>query len=454
MNTSNKEDFKSRTVGRRQEDFLAREKIKKHAQLLSVGQIITSEMNLNSLFEVIMEQTNQIMGTQRSTVLLYDEKRSELWCLVATGMKKNEIRIPSNYGVAGWVFQNSKQVIINDAYNDPRFYAEVDKKSGFRTKNILCVPLVNREGQCIGSLQTLNKKSGDFTEEDKDLLTSVSHYVVIALENSKLYEDIKNYSEELKSTIIRIETLERVKSQLTKFVPGSVAKLVEHDPDSLTFEKVPTEVTILFIDIQDFSGITEGFDQRVVNDMVECHFSRYLECINRHCGEVNETSGDGLMVIFKDGPPEMDARKAVAAGLEIVSENKRLNKEFSYPWGRVDLHLGINSGEAWVGSTKMKTLTGERWTYTASGLVTVLAARIGALSSETKLYVGPETYRWVQNSCSCLQVQALSSMRTSERPIRPSGSTQKHLSISERQQHVTRSLKTVEPFVFSEPFLA
>jgi class 3 adenylate cyclase/putative methionine-R-sulfoxide reductase with GAF domain len=397
----NQKYMKQRGIGRRREDFLAREKIEKHARLFSVGQIITSEMNLNSLFEVIMHQTNQIMETQRSTVLLYDEKQTELWSLVATGMKKNEIRIPSNHGVAGWVFQNNMPLIINDAYSDPRFYADVDKKSGFRTKNILCVPLVNRKGECIGSLQTLNKRSGDFTDDDKELLISLSHYVAIALENSKLYEDIKNYSEELKSTLIRIETLERVKSQLTKFVPGSVAKMVEHDPDGLTFEKTPMHVTILFIDIQDFSRITEGFDQRVVNDMVECHFSRYLECIYRHCGEVNETSGDGLMVIFQGATLESHAKKAVAAGLEIVSENRRLNEEFSYPWGRVDLHLGINSGEAWVGSTKMKTLTGERWTYTASGLVTVLAARIGELSSDTELYVGSETYECIRNSCAC-----------------------------------------------------
>jgi class 3 adenylate cyclase len=256
--------------------------------------------------------------------------------------------------------------------------------------------------------------------------------VAIALENSKLYEDIKNYSEELKTTIIRIETLERVKSQLTKFVPVSVAKMVEHDPDRLTFEKVPMEVTILFIDIQGFSGITEGFDQRVVNDMVECHFSRYLECIYRHCGEVNETSGDGLMVIFKDATLESHAKKAVAAGLEIVSENSRLNEEFSYPWGRVDLHLGINTGEAWVGSTKMKTLTGERWTYTASGLVTVLAARIGAMSSETKLYVGPETYRCIQNSCACeaIGIKKLKNVKT---PL-----------------EIYRVIKTMENFSFDE----
>ncbi len=77
-----------RSIGRRREDKLLRHRIRKLNQLFAVCQCITSEMNLHALFEVIMEQTNQIMGTQRSTVFLYDHKCGELWSLVATGMKK------------------------------------------------------------------------------------------------------------------------------------------------------------------------------------------------------------------------------------------------------------------------------------------------------------------------------------------------------------------------------
>jgi len=320
---------------------------------------------------------------------------------VATGMGKNEIRIQADFGVAGWVFKSKNPLIINEPYDDARFYSEVDRSTGFRTNNILSIPIINRQGDCMGVLQTLNKDSGNFTDEDIELLDSISHYVAIALENSKLYEEVKNYSEELKSTLLHIETLERVKNQLTKFVPSSVAKMAEQDPARLTNDKIPMDVSILFIDIVGFSRITENYDQRLVNDMVENHFSRYLECINRHGGEVNETSGDGLMVIFKEGSFESNAKEAVKAGLEIVAENNQLNERFSYPWGRVLLHMGINSGQAWVGSTKMKSLTGERWTYTASGLVTVLAARIGALSHENRLFVGPETYQCIGKYFDC-----------------------------------------------------
>ncbi len=401
MNTVELKPPGGRGVGRRKEDFTLRETLHKHEVLFRVGQAITSEMNLLALFEVIMEQTNQMIGAERSSVFLYDQDTKELWSLVATGMKTNEIRIPSDQGVAGWVFQNRVPAKINDAYGDPRFSTHVDKRSGFRTRNMLSVPLFNQSQQCIGVLQTLNKKQGDFSDDDMDLLVSMSHYVAIALENSKLFEEVKRYSERLKETLHHIEILEKVKSQLTKFVPSSVAKIVEQDPDMVTLEKVPAEVTILFIDIQEFSRITEGYDQRLVNDMVECHFSRYLECVKRHGGEVNEVAGDGLMVIFKEGESGPHAREAVAAAMEIVEANAGLNEELAYPWGRVELHLGINSGQAWVGSTKMKSLAGERWTYTASGLVTVLAARIGAISGSSQLLIGPQTYQSVRGDFAC-----------------------------------------------------
>jgi len=70
-------------------------------------------------------------------------------------------------------------------------FSEVDKKTGFRTQNILCIPLINRKKECIGVLQTLNKKAGEFNEEDLELLTSATHYISIALENAQLYEDLK-----------------------------------------------------------------------------------------------------------------------------------------------------------------------------------------------------------------------------------------------------------------------
>ena len=192
MAFSNEKGPRRATTGRREEDRIMRDRLRQFKKAFHVGQIITSEMDMDTLFEVIIHQTNEVMESERSTVFLHDDKTNQLWSLVGVGLKKREIRIPSDYGVSGWVFQHRSPVTVNDAYKDPRFYSEVDKKSRFRTKNIICLPLINWAGQCIGALQSLNKNSGDFTDNDRELLTFISNYVTIALENMRLFEELKD----------------------------------------------------------------------------------------------------------------------------------------------------------------------------------------------------------------------------------------------------------------------
>lgn len=177
---------------RRSQDRLRQDQVQQYKMLFELGQLITSEINLDALFELIVEQTNQFMQTERCSVFLHDSHKRQLWSLVSTDLGKDEIRFTVSHGVAGWVFRHKSALMINDPYNDPRFFPDVDKKTGFRTRNILCIPLVNRRQQCIGTLQTLNvKKDGGFTELDRELLASAAVYVTIALENATLYEDLK-----------------------------------------------------------------------------------------------------------------------------------------------------------------------------------------------------------------------------------------------------------------------
>lgn len=390
-----------RDVGRRDEDFKIREQNKRYSQLCEVGKIITAEIDIKTLFPLVMSQTNKIMNAQRSTVFLYDGSTNELWSLVATGIENYEIRIPYDQGIAGWVFVNMEPLIVNNAYKDPRFNVGIDCRTGFKTENILCVPLINSSGKCIGVLQSLNKNEGFFDEPDCVFLAAISDYAAIALDNATLYESVKTYSKKLQDQIHLNESLMKLKKQLTKFVPHSVVTAVETDPDKVFIEKQLQALSVLFVDIENFSTITEKYDQRMVNHMIENYFSAYLKCIHRHGGEVNETSGDGIMVIFKGNTNVNHAFEAVSAGLEIIDENKRINDEFNYPWGDINLHLGISSGEGYLGVTKMKDPNIERWTFTVSGFVTILAARIGDLSHKSQLYICPQTYKMVCDHFEC-----------------------------------------------------
>ncbi|NLI78495.1 MAG: GAF domain-containing protein [Candidatus Riflebacteria bacterium] len=166
--------------------------------LLEVTTAISSELQLKPLLQKIMESIVSILDAERATLFLFDEKNRELWSSVATGLENREIRIPCTVGIAGSVFQTGETINIPDAYADSRFNQEVDRKTGFQTRSILCMPVVNRHSRIIGVSQVLNKKGGPFNRRDEKKLRAFSAQAAVAIENAKLFDDVlnmKNYNE-------------------------------------------------------------------------------------------------------------------------------------------------------------------------------------------------------------------------------------------------------------------
>jgi adenylate cyclase len=159
---------------------------------------ITSQLDLDQLLQRVMTEATRILGAERSTLFLHDEKTGELFSRIAMGAKVNEIRFPNHAGIAGAVFTTGKTVNIPHAYADLRFNPSFDKQTGFFTRSILCTPVINKHGKIIGVTQVLNKNGGAFSVEDETRLKAFTAQVAIALENAKLFEDvqkIKNYNE-------------------------------------------------------------------------------------------------------------------------------------------------------------------------------------------------------------------------------------------------------------------
>ncbi len=210
----------------------AEEKVARYQMICELGQMVTSEVNLEALFDLIIRQTTRIMGCEKASVFLFDPRHDQLWAWASTDLTRNSIRISKSCGVAGWVFSSKVALILNDPYNDPRFFPGVDTRTGFRTRSILCIPLLTRQQQAVGTLQALNKISGDFTDEDRELLTAASYYMTIALENAKLYEDLKeldrarervihHLSHELRTPLsILAGVISRLKKALNTAGPG------------------------------------------------------------------------------------------------------------------------------------------------------------------------------------------------------------------------------------------
>ena len=162
----------------------------KEMDFLDIVSDVTAEIDLGSLLQRVMVEATRMLNADRSTLFLNDEKTNELFSRVAMGDGIGEIRLPNTAGIAGAVFTSQKTVNIPYAYADLRFNPGFDKQTGYFTRSILCVPIINKDGKCIGCTQSLNKKGGGFTDEDESRLKAFTQQVAIALENAKLFEDV------------------------------------------------------------------------------------------------------------------------------------------------------------------------------------------------------------------------------------------------------------------------
>jgi len=164
--------------------------------LLEVGKAISSTLDLNELLRKTMRMATQVMRCETSTVYLVDKQTNELYFHIiqgdaSVGAKLQEIRLPMGTGLAGWCAKESKPVIVPDTSRDPRFFKGADKKSGFVTRSMICVPMRLKD-EVIGVLQVLNR-TGDihFNDHDVDILEAVGNQAVSAIDNARLYENIQ-----------------------------------------------------------------------------------------------------------------------------------------------------------------------------------------------------------------------------------------------------------------------
>lgn len=155
--------------------------------LSKIARTVNAEANLDKLLITIAEQTRLVLNADRCTVFLYDKDKNELWSKVALGMESEEIRFSADKGFAGYVVKTGETIKIKDAYNDSRFNKEIDKHTGYKTYNLLCMPMRNIKFEIIGVFQVLNKKDGDFTDADEDILLAIGTNAGIAIENNLLF---------------------------------------------------------------------------------------------------------------------------------------------------------------------------------------------------------------------------------------------------------------------------
>ena len=178
---------------------------KQELEFLDVVSQVASELELTPLLQKIISTISTMLDCERATLFINDEKTNELYTEVGEGLdEKSIIRFPNHLGIAGTVFTSAKPVNIPHAYADLRFNPSFDKQTGFFTRSILCMPVLNKEGKTIGVSQVLNKRGGSFNQEDEKRLAAFTSQISMGIENAKLFDDVqnqKNYSESFLSSM-------------------------------------------------------------------------------------------------------------------------------------------------------------------------------------------------------------------------------------------------------------
>jgi len=169
--------------------------VQKLERLIEATKKVNSTLELDKLLKIILDTALSIVDGDRGTLYLIDEQKEELWSKVLIGSERVTIRLPVGKGIAGYVAATGETVNLEDAYYDARFNPKIDKKTGYRTKTVLCMPFKNKDGKIVGVLQLLNKHKGLFTHDDENFIQALSIHASIAIENARLYEEEKAYQQ-------------------------------------------------------------------------------------------------------------------------------------------------------------------------------------------------------------------------------------------------------------------
>ncbi|MCZ6729209.1 MAG: HAMP domain-containing protein, partial [SAR324 cluster bacterium] len=206
-------------------------------------------------------------------------------------------------------------------------------------------------------------------------------------------EALQRYNAQLERTLARVRMMEDLERNLSKFVPREVSDALQRDPEALERGKTEKDVTVLFLDLQGSTLLTESLGPRGSGQLIEEYFSKFLDSVYENQGDITETAGDGLMIIFQDERPERHAGNAVLTALAIEATTHALQSQVQPQQSRIMINIGICSGKALVGFTKYEGISGTRVTFTAGGLTTVVAARLADLAVDGSVLMAGETLR-------------------------------------------------------------
>ncbi|MCG6910017.1 MAG: GAF domain-containing protein [Deltaproteobacteria bacterium] len=322
-------------------------------EMLDMTEILSLRTGIESQIKRIVATASKVMDAERASLFLKDNFSGELWSMVAEGLESREIRIPVGKGVAGWVAQNDTTVNIGDAYSDPRFDNSTDREMGYKTRNILCGPLKNLQGELVGVIQVINKQGGAFDAKDEALFKAFAYQTAIAVENLELYRKLLADHEKIailfdvSTSVARTLDLDKLFVKIVNKISKALAAersslfLIDRKTDEL-WSKVaqPSELTEIRFPLSDgFAGYVAGTGE-VLNIRDAYGDERFLPIVDQRtgfrtrsvlCAPIINRKGDIIGVTEainkKEGLFDREDEsliKALASQIAVALENAQL----------------------------------------------------------------------------------------------------------------------------------
>jgi adenylate cyclase len=305
--------------------------------------LASSTFDLNKVLQYTLDMIREVVNVEAGSLLFVKGQELEVAVAFNGGLPAfKKFRLKLGQGIAGHVAARGEAVIVNDTEKSMQFFPVIDEASGFRTRSALCVPMIS-QGSVIGVIEVLNKVSGHFDTNDRDLLQAIAASVSIALENARLY----------KKTVAAAEHERDVRRLFQTFVPKEVVDKIIHglEDGKPVIEEVKT-ITLLNIDIRGFSRLAKQIGPLKTVALLNRFFEPMGELVFKHHGIVDKYLGDGFLALF--GAPASnaaDADNALHAALEmkraVADMNLRLSRELGTP---LEMGISVHTGEVVAGN--------------------------------------------------------------------------------------------------------
>ena len=335
------------------------EQVARLATLNTINSAIVSSLELDTVLRRVLELTCQALDATEGAILLRDPDTGGLF--FALSLADNDSnrglrgrRIAPGQGIAGWVAQHDQSVYVNDVHRDPRWYGGVDKVTGFETRSLCCAPLRCR-GEVTGVLEVVNKREGEFTDDDLSLLEAVSSIAATALENARLYTSIRSYADRLvllhqigqalTSTLDYSAVVHAALSQVQRLFLADSVSLLQPDPQTgeLYFFRAlvgrsPVEISVRLQPGESIAGWALEHSWPVLVEDAQSD-SRFSGRVDQHLGSQTRAvmavpllTAERSIGVIKVTSSEPDAHsredlntlQAIASTLTVALENARL----------------------------------------------------------------------------------------------------------------------------------